>query len=98
MENKPVVTFLRGRLASEEVLIITQEECAEVSQAISKVLRFGLSGHYQDKTNKERLEEEIGDLMCMIEILYEKGIISQSMVEASSVYKREKLKSWSNIL
>lgn len=98
MENKHVVTYLNGRLASNEVLIITQEECAEVSQAISKILRFGPSGHYENKTNKERLEEEIGDLLCMVEILYEKGIISQSMVEASSVFKRDKLKQWSNIL
>jgi NTP pyrophosphatase (non-canonical NTP hydrolase) len=94
-ESKP---YIEGRLASEEVLIITQEECAEVSQAISKILRFGLNDQYDGKTNKERLEQEIGDLMCMIDILYEKNIISQNMVDASSVYKRDKLKQWSNIL
>jgi NTP pyrophosphatase (non-canonical NTP hydrolase) len=94
-ESKP---YIEGRLASEEALIITQEECAEVSQAISKILRFGLNDQYDGKTNKERLEQEIGDLMCMIDILYEKNIISQNMVDASSVYKRDKLKQWSNIL
>jgi NTP pyrophosphatase (non-canonical NTP hydrolase) len=81
-----------------EALIITQEECAEVSQAISKILRFGISGSWENRTNKERLERELGDLMCMVEILYEKGIISQNMVEANAAHKRDKLKKWSNIL
>ena len=96
--HNEVTAYMRGRLASEEVLIITQEECAEVSQAISKILRFGISGSWENRTNKERLEQEIGDLLCLVDILYEKGIISQSMVEASSEYKREKLQKWSNIL
>jgi NTP pyrophosphatase (non-canonical NTP hydrolase) len=81
-----------------EALIITQEECAEVSQAISKILRFGISGSWENRTNKDRLEQELGDLMCMVEILYEKGIISQNMVEANAAHKRDKLKKWSNIL
>jgi hypothetical protein len=34
----------------------------------------------------------------MVEILYEKGIISQNMVEANAAHKRDKLKKWSNIL
>lgn len=81
-----------------EALIITQEECAEVSQAISKILRFGISGSWENRTNKERLEQELGDLLCMVEILYEKGIVSGNEVEANSAHKRAKLKKWSNIL
>ena len=38
----------------EELLIILMEECAEVAQACSKVLRFG--NDYDD------LEKELGDL------------------------------------
>ena len=87
-----------GKINMNEALIITQEECAEVSQAISKILRFGISGSWENRTNKERLERELGDLMCMVEILYEKGIISQNMVEANAAHKRDKLKKWSNIL
>jgi len=30
----------------KEVLLIAQEECAEVTQAISKVFRFGIDGSH----------------------------------------------------
>ena len=54
----------------KEILCITQEECAEVSQAVSKIFRFGPDQvkFDLDKTNREHLEEEIGDLLCMIDI------------------------------
>ena len=48
----------------KEILLITQEECAEVTQAISKVFRFGLNERWPEPinpTNKERLEEEEKD-------------------------------------
>ena len=46
-----------------ETLIITQEECAEVIQVISKIMRFGLD------ENDHRLESELGDLLCMVDLL-----------------------------
>jgi NTP pyrophosphatase (non-canonical NTP hydrolase) len=83
-----------------EVLLITQEECAEVTQAISKVFRFGLDERWPepiDPTNKERLEEEVGDLLCMIDIMVEKGIISDEKLNKARTSKRQKLKTWSSI-
>ena len=90
----------------KEVLLITQEECAEVTQAISKVFRFGLNERWPEPinpTNKERLEEEVGDLLCMIELMIENGIIdipnslavgqnsSNSLLPlANSITKKEK--------
>jgi len=44
---------------TREALLITQEECAEVTQAISKVFRFGFHTKYPDEdspSNKEKLE------------------------------------------
>ena len=83
----------------KEVLCITQEECAEVSQSISKIFRFGFSSYHPatKRNNKEHLEEEIGDLLAMVEILVEKCIISDSAVNQARLNKREKLKKWSNI-
>ena len=84
----------------KEILLITQEECAEVTQAISKVFRFGLNERWPepiDPTNKERLEEEAGDLLCMIDIMVEKGIISDEKLNKARINKREKLKTWSSI-
>lgn len=83
----------------KEILCITQEECAEVSQSISKIFRFGWDSKHPKTgvNNKEHLEEEIGDLLCMIDILVEKCIISDSEINAARKAKREKLKNWSSI-
>jgi len=84
---------------TKEIFCITQEECAEVTQAISKVFRFGLDSKHPVtlKANKESLEEEVGDLLAMIDILIQKCIISDSNVNRARIAKKEKLKVWSNI-
>ena len=81
----------------KEILLIAQEECAEVTQAISKIFRFGLLEKYADKTNQERLEEEIGDLVCMIELMEDTGIIDPEFIRKASMTKRIKLEKWSTI-
>jgi len=82
----------------DEALRILQEECAEVVQAVSKIFRFGMNDVYQGNTNKERLEEEVGDLLCMIDILVERCVLSDSAVNGARKAKREKLKLWSNVI
>lgn len=77
---------------TNEILIIAQEECAEIIQAISKIQRFGLN-----EDNKDRLSEEIGDFMCMFMLMIEKNMISLDDIEIAIIKKREKLKKWSNI-
>ena len=81
----------------KEVMLIAQEECAEVIQAISKCFRFGPDDEYNGLTNKQRLEEEVGDLMCMLELMQQHGIIDSSKVLEANVRKRLKLKEWSNV-
>lgn len=82
----------------QDVLMITQEECAEVTQAISKVFRFGIDDVFLAKTNRERLEEEVGDLLCMLDLMQERGIINDESVKFHKLNKRNKLKQWSNII
>ena len=83
----------------KEILCITQEECAEASQAISKIFRFGWNSVHPKTgvNNKEHLEEEIGDLMCMIDLILDSGIVSESVVMAAKNEKLLKLQQWSNI-
>ena len=83
----------------QETLDILQEECGEVIVEVSKCRRFGLdSKHY--KTNllhSTMLENEIGDVLAMVDILLEQGVISQSNLEIAKQAKKDKLKQWSNI-
>jgi NTP pyrophosphatase (non-canonical NTP hydrolase) len=73
----------------EEMLVITMEECGELIQACSKMLRFGED---QDYT---QLQEEIGDVMCMIEILRDGGLVSEEQIQERIQVKKEKLMKWS---
>jgi NTP pyrophosphatase (non-canonical NTP hydrolase) len=84
---------------TNEVMDILQEECAEVIQAVSKIRRFGIDNHKpgKPKTNREHLEEELGDLYAMIDILQELDIVSWTNIERAAEAKREKLKTWSTI-
>lgn len=81
----------------KEILLIAQEECAEVTQAISKVFRFGIDATHNEATNKYRLTEEVGDLLCMINLMTEFGIIDGTDMMFAADNKRKKLKNWSNI-
>lgn len=80
-----------------EIMLIAQEECAEVTQAISKVFRFGIEGVHNGASNKQRLEEEVGDLLCMIEMMIEQKIIDGNAVAQAGINKKQKLAQWSNI-
>ena len=82
-----------------EILNILTEECAEVIQAISKVQRFGIdnTNPFSTETNREHLEQEIGDVLTMIDLLYVKGIISNENVLEAQKRKISKLKLWSKI-
>ena len=83
----------------KEVFCIAQEECAEVIQAVSKISRFGLDNYKpgKPKTNREHLEDELGDLITMIDILHSMDIVSYANIERAQSAKIEKLKKWSNI-
>jgi NTP pyrophosphatase (non-canonical NTP hydrolase) len=83
----------------KEVMDILQEECAEVIQAVSKISRFGIDNFKpgKPKTNREHLEEELGDMLAMIDIMLELSVISLDNLEIAKKAKVEKLKKWSSI-
>lgn len=82
---------------THEVMAILQEECSEVTQAVSKCFRFGIDGEYNSRTNRQRLEEELGDLLAMIEILKFQGVVQGDNLELHKLNKFQKLRRWSTI-
>ena len=84
---------------TKEVMDILQEECAEVIQAVSKISRFGLDNFKpgKPKTNREHLEEELGDMLAMIDIMLANKVVNRDNLETAKRAKIEKLKTWSNI-
>ena len=81
-----------------EILVITQEECAEVIQEVSKIFRFGIDNqHKSGVQHKEKLEQEVGDLLAMIDLMFEHQLIDNSNVQVAIQRKKDKLKIWSDI-
>ena len=76
----------------EELLVIFMEECAEASVEASKIIRFG-----QNDEEVGSLVKEVGDLVCMINLLEEYGLINRNEINKYSLAKKEKLKKWSNL-
>jgi len=77
----------------DELLVIFMEECAEATVEAAKLIRFGSP----TMGNVAKMEVEVGDLMCMVQLLSEYGIINSAEVESHSSAKRIKLKKWSNL-
>ena len=75
----------------QELLTITMEECGELIQACSKAIRC------DDYHMNEKLIEEVGDVMCMLELLHEYDLISWDDVDKRVKVKKEKLKKWSSL-
>lgn len=81
-----------------EILVITQEECAEVIQEISKIFRFGIDNSHKDgMTHRTKLEMEVGDLLAMIDLLLEHKIIDKDYIDSYKLQKIAKLKIYSRI-
>ena len=82
---------------NEYLLTIVSEECAEIQQAVSKVLRFGTNGYHPDNpvvSNGEWLLVEYYQLEEMIEMLFEAEIVepfSLSDIIRVRENKREKV-------
>lgn len=77
----------------DEVLIITMEECGELIQACSKVMRT----KNKQKKYINNLKDEVGDVVAMIEIMKQYHLITQEEIDQRVAVKREKLQQWSNI-
>ena len=82
-------TFFISNL--QELMTITMEECGELIQQCSKAIRC------DDYRDNEKLIEEVGDVMCMLELLEENNIINWTDVDERVFKKKKKLMRWSNI-
>lgn len=82
----------------KEILVIAQEECAEVIQEISKCFRFGIENtHKSGALHKDVLAEELGDLLCMIDLILEYDLVDINKVESAKQNKKKKLEIYSSI-
>jgi len=72
-------------------MVITMEECGELTQECSKAIRC-------QEFKKDSLKEELSDVMCMLELFIDNGIITRSQLMNGANLKKLKLMKWSNLV
>mgnify|MGYP001411987613 FL=1 len=75
-----------------ELMVITMEECGEMIEACSKAIRC------EDYVDNDKLIEEVGDVLCMIDIMVDKGLLSERDLNNRIQLKKMKLLKYSNLL
>ena len=85
---------------TEQLLVITMEECGELIQVCSKALRkrdTNNGGQIPD-TALEKLTSEAADVRAMIYLMHRHGLITTEGIESGMNKKLEKLKTWSDLV
>lgn len=84
----------------ELLLVQLMEECGEVTQAASKILRFGIDDfHPRDPelTNKRRISQECGDILGMIDMLIADGIIDPDEMFLTKTHRPGKVHKYMEV-
>lgn len=86
-----ITNFAELHDAEMERLHLLQEECAEVIQAASKILRHGECScnplEIDGSTNRQNLEKEIGDVLSAIDRLVKWRQVSRSSIDKRRIHK-----------
>jgi hypothetical protein len=77
-----------------EVLVIMIEEAAEITQAATKMIRFGRERNPHGVENEVTLSMEIGDLTHMIHLAKGLGLVRQEHIDQGILRKRKKLERY----
>lgn len=87
----------RNNLSPSELerLSLLSEECGEVVQAISKIIRHGWNSKYDNgTTNREQLEIEIADIQLAIELLLSNNDIYFNNIENRTINKLQRINNY----
>ena len=82
----------------QELMVLTMEECGELTQRCSKIIRKFETLEEVTEEQRELLHEEVGDVQCMIDLMIESGLLTKAEIDARMYTKRNKLKIWSKLI
>ena len=78
-----------------ELAVITMEECAELTQELSKRLRF--PDDCTDEEWRRRITKEAADVACMLQLLVDNDLVHEDGFALGIKQKEAKLRKWSNL-
>jgi len=91
MENSPINTL-------QQLMTITMEECGELTQRCSKIMRKYETFDLIEEEQRVKLVEELGDVFCMMELMVEHNITDWIELQDRADVKLEKLRKWSTLV
>ena len=94
-EHNKISPQMRELDTRQQLLVVTMEECGELIQSCSKLLRR--QELYSDSEYVQNLKDEVGDVYTMIDLLVEWDVLSWTEIEKRREKKRKKLSKWSEL-
>ena len=91
MQKNPINTL-------QQLMIITAEECGELTQRCSKIIRKYEKIDQIEEEQRIKLIEEVGDVLCMINLMVEHNITDWEELNVRVKVKKDKLKIWSELV
>lgn len=82
----------------QQLMAVTAEECGELTQVCMKIIRKYNNKKEIDEEWHDKLVEEAGDVLCMIELLVENGYLTNRELGVRVNEKRIKLSKWSDLI
>ena len=62
-------------------MVITMEECGELAQVCSKVLRSRSQLGFISDKNLVKLQQEVADVRCMMDLMYKFGLLDLQLLQ-----------------
>lgn len=82
----------------QQLMTIMMEECGELIQRCSKMMRKYETIEEVDEKQRVKLLEELGDVQCMIGLMVDHKYVSGLEIGTRVNTKREKLQKWSDLI
>ena len=82
----------------QELMVLTMEECGELTQRCSKIIRKFETLEEVTEEQRVKLLEEVGDVQCLIDLMIDCGLLTKTEIDARIYTKRDKLKIWSKLI
>ena len=82
----------------QELMVLTMEECGELTQRCSKIIRKFDTLDEVTEDQRVKLLEEVGDVQCLIDLMIDCGLLTKQEIDARIDTKRDKLEKWSNLI
>ena len=81
----------------QELMVLTMEECGELTQRCSKIIRKFDTLDEITEDQRVKLLEEVGDVQCLINLMITCELLTKQEIDARIRTKQDKLEKWSKL-